>query len=349
MRTGLVRGVIASALRRGEPLLLVGAPGVAKSSLAAQGAADAGIKHVIREYVVTGDPTDAQGLPAANEADRCMDFLPKRKLRQILDSTEPTLVLLEDFGQGSPSVQASWASLLQDRITANGDRIPDCVVFMATSNRRADRSGVQGILEMIKGRFAAVVEVEVSLEDWLADFAVPSGLFSAPHLAWLKHAESAGASMLIGPLAQDMEMSPSPRNHAHLAAWIADSTVPAAARAELYGQTIGKAAAASYLSFVSQYGAMCDVGAILADPDNAPLPGKPESLYAVTVGLAYRADTTTFPAIVTVATRLHAAARGQFARLLIEDTKHRVPVFESSPAYTALMASAHGRAFMGAV
>jgi hypothetical protein len=48
----------------------------------------------------------------------------------------------------------------------NSFTLPDCVSFVAASNRRQDKAGVTGILEPVKSRFATILEVSPDLDDW---------------------------------------------------------------------------------------------------------------------------------------------------------------------------------------
>ena len=46
------------------------------------------------------------------------------------------------------------------------DHRPEHVTFVASTNRRSDRAGVAGILEPVKSRFNAIVELEANIDDW---------------------------------------------------------------------------------------------------------------------------------------------------------------------------------------
>src|SRR5690606_27326440 len=81
---------------------------------------------------------------------------------------------LDDLGQASPMVQAAYMQLLLAR-RIDGHVLPDCVTFVAASNRKQDRAGVSGLLEPVKSRFTCIMEIEPDLDSWI-DWALGEGL-----------------------------------------------------------------------------------------------------------------------------------------------------------------------------
>ena len=49
----------------------------------------------------------------------------------------------------------------------NEHKLSPYVTFIAATNRREDKAAVSGLLEPVKSRFAAIVELEVSPDDWV--------------------------------------------------------------------------------------------------------------------------------------------------------------------------------------
>jgi MoxR-like ATPase len=158
------KSLIAACITARLPILLVGKPGVGKSDVVAQAAAEAGADLLISHPAVA-DPTDAKGLPWAEAGATHATFLPFGDLAQAMAATKPLVWFLDDLGQASPAVQASFMQLILAR-RVNGHKLPECVVFVAATNRREDRAGVSGILEPVKSRFATIVEMEPGLDDW---------------------------------------------------------------------------------------------------------------------------------------------------------------------------------------
>src|SRR5271156_851581 len=143
------------------PILITGAPGIGKSDIVAAAAVDAKAD-LILSHPAVADPTDAKGLPWPGKNGTEATFLPFGELAQAIKAKNPTVWFLDDLGQASPAVQASFMQLLLAR-RVNGHVLPDCVTFVAATNRRADRAGVSGILEPVKSRFATIVELVATI------------------------------------------------------------------------------------------------------------------------------------------------------------------------------------------
>ena len=106
------------------PLLVTGAPGIGKSDVLAQAATRANA-HLILSHPAVSDPTDVKGLPWVAADAKHATFLPFGELDRALNATEPTVWFLDDLGQATPAVQASYMQLLLAR-RVNGHALPDC-------------------------------------------------------------------------------------------------------------------------------------------------------------------------------------------------------------------------------
>ena len=152
------------AIRNRTPVLITGAPGIGKSDIVGQAAAKAGYELIV-EHPVVADPTDYKGIPWVDK-DGNANFVPIGNLARMMQATSPTVVLLDDIGQAMLAVQAAVMQLLLAR-RVNDKLIPDCVTFLAATNRRTDRAGVTGLLEPVKSRFVSIINLDVDLEDWV--------------------------------------------------------------------------------------------------------------------------------------------------------------------------------------
>lgn len=316
-------------------VLVTGAPGVGKSDIVAQAAAQAGAD-VILSHPVVSDPTDAKGLPWKVDGRDAATFLPYGELERALNSTKPTVWFLDDLGQATPAVQASYMQLLLAR-RVNGHVLPDCVVFVAATNRRQDRAGVSGILEPVKSRFATIVELQPTLEDWV-EWALGADVASEV-MAFMRFRPE-----LLHKFAptQDLSNSPCPRTWSHVSRLLNLGLAGAAELAAVAG-AVGEGAAGEFVAFLREARTLPDIDSILASPETAPLPDQPSTLYAVVSGLASRATAKNFPAIATYAQRLSAAGHGEFSVLLLRDTTRRERGAFESKAFIDLMRADNGK------
>jgi MoxR-like ATPase len=326
------------------PILITGSPGVSKSDIVAQAAQAAGADLIISHPAVA-DPTDAKGLPwAVPGPDGSIDhatFLPFGDLAMACRAEKPTVWFLDDLGQAPPAVQASYMQLLLAR-RVNGHRLPEHVVFIAATNRRTDRAGVQGILEPVKSRFAAIVELRPKLDPW-CEWALDHGV-DPLYVAAIRFRPELLSD--FRPSA-DLEQSPSPRTHVHAAKLIALG-LPSAIETAAVSGAIGAGAAAEILAYIRMARELPSPDVILLDPSGSPLPDRPAALYATVTALAARTTPATFRAISIYAQRLMDAQHGEFAALLTRDALRRCPQIAATGEFIRLATGPLGQLVQGA-
>jgi hypothetical protein len=322
-----------------EAVLLVGKPGVGKSDIIRAAAKNLGYNLIVLHPAIM-EPTDLSGVPA-NNGDGTAVMLPYANLKRIVQSVEPTIVALEDFGQAMPAVQNAAMQILH---AATGERrigdlvIPDNVTFVLTSNRRSDRANVQGITETIKSRIATIIEVETSLDDW-TQWAYTADI--APEIiAFLRTCPKLLHEFV--PTA-DFTNSPSPRTWAH-ASKLFGLGFGIDTRLQVLSGAVGEGAAAQFLSFLNIFEKAPSIDSILRDPENADIPSnEPSALYAVASGLAYHATPKNFGSIVIYAQRLFKAKHAEFAALIVKDSVRKNKAIAKTESYTKYCLSAAGK------
>jgi hypothetical protein len=332
---------LSQAIPARLPILITGAPGIGKSDIVASAAIQAGAE-LILSHPAVADPTDAKGLPWPGKDGKEATFLPFGELAAAIKATEPTVWFLDDLGQASPAVQASYMQLLLAR-RVNGHKLPDCVTFVAATNRRTDRAGVAGILEPVKSRFASIIELEPNLQDW-CQWAISADI--PPMLiAFLRFRPDLLSA--FKPSA-DLVNCPSPRTWSHVAKLEAlklDLQVESIA----FSGAVGEGPAIEYLAFRKMAASIVSVDQILLNPQTAPLPTKPNELFAVSVALGSRANDQNFDRVVTYATRLHDAQKGEFAALILRDSDRRNPKLHQTEAFIRMASGPLGQLISGAV
>lgn len=319
--------VISMAIRNRRPLLIKGAPGIGKSDIVVQACNEAGAKLII-EHPVVSDPTDFKGLPFPSADGQSAHFLPFGSLLEILKYDDETkekereviVYFIDDLGQAPPAVQAAAMQLILAR-RINGFRVSDKVVFIAATNRKADKAGVTGILEPVKSRFASIIELEVSVDDWISwaiDNKMPSEL-----LAFIRFR---GEKMLhdFHPTA-DIQNSPSPRTVANVGYLMRDG-IPNELRFEIFSGAAGEGWAGEFMGFLKLYENLPTIESIIKDPDNAPIFSEPSLNFAVTSSLASKANAQNFDTIMKYGKRMPK----EFQVLLVKDSvKHNRKVSDT--------------------
>ena len=329
MRPTHISQFLARAIEARLPILITGAPGVGKSELVEQAARDAHAD-LILSHPAVADPTDAKGLPWISADQQSATFLPFGELAQAIKATTPTVWFLDDLGQAPASVQASFMQLLLAR-RVNGHALPDCVTFVAATNRRTDRAGVTGILEPVKSRFVSIVELEPHLDDW-CQWAFSAGM--PPELvAFLRFRPDLLCAFT--PSA-DLTNCPLPRTWAHVGKLLALGLPQAIQHAALAG-AVGEGAAVEFSAFLRLYAELPNIDGILIDPDAGTIPTQPATLYAVATALGMRSTVQNFGRIARYAQRLVDAQHGEFAALLVRDCARREKGIMQTTAFVQLM------------
>jgi len=331
--------LLSACIREGHPVLVTGAPGIGKSDIVAQSADQAGADMILSHPVVS-DPTDAKGLPWKIEGEDRATFLPFGDLERALSATEKTVWFLDDLGQASPAVQASFMQLLLAR-RVNGHVLPDCVTFIAATNRRTDRAGVTGILEPVKSRFLTIVELSPTIDDW-SIWAIDAGV-TPEIIAFLRFRPDLLSAF---EASADLSNSPTPRTWSNVSK-ILNLDMPAAIQTPMICGSVGEGAGMEFMAFLSMYRDLPNLDAILIDPDASDIPDSPATLYAVTTGLAMRANDQTFGRIARYAQRIVDSGHGEFGALLLRDCLAREPDLIQSPDGVRLISGELGQLISG--
>lgn len=336
MRTAQAKSILSKLIHARLPVLLVGAPGVGKSDIVGQATAEIGAETIISHPAVA-DPTDAKGLPWPDREEGTAKFLPFGELAKALKATSPTVWFLDDLGQATPAVQAGFMQLLLAR-RVDGHVLPDCVTFVAATNRRSDRAGVAGILEPVKSRFATILEVEPDLDSWCAwayEAGVPGEL-----IAFLRFRPE-----LLYRFEPTLEIvnSPCPRTWANVGKMLA-AGIPDALTFACVKGAVGEAAATEFVSFLRVWRELPNPDAVLLDPMSARIPAEPSALYAITVALAKRATESNFGRIAKYAMRLNDG-HGEFAALLLRDCVRQCPDIQATADFSVMAAGPLGKLY----
>lgn len=200
-------------------------------------------------------------------------------------------------------------------------RLPDGWAVVAAGNRESDRAVTYRMPSALANRMVHL-DVECHIDDWL-DWARNNGI-----------REEIQAFLRFRPrLLHDFDPRSSDRAFASPRSWefasrILDAAPDGPLEEELLAGTIGQAAAAELSGFLREWRHLPSVESVLSDPEEAPVPADPASLYALCEALALRTAPATMEALAAYAGRLPA----EFGVLLMRDAVRQDPaVVESEP------------------
>lgn len=317
MKPSTLIGVLTTCVQHNEPVLLKGAPGVGKTSVAEQVA-----KTLKMEFITVipaiSDPTDGKGIPGKN-GDGKWEWHLIGDARRIVEAKKPTLVLIDDLGQAAAMVQAAYMQwILLRRIGEHP--IPDCVTILAATNRREDRAGVTGILEPVKSRFITILELTPDETDWVVwalNNEMPAEIIGFARYRWsIIHQYKAAVDIVNGPCPRTLA------NAGRLIKMGLDD-------GETLSGAVGEGCAAELLGFLKCYKQLPNLSAILLSPDDAEVPEEPAALYAVVSGLVEKVAPKNFEQVLKYGNRLPA----DFSVLLVRDCIRKVPEVQHTKAF----------------
>lgn len=321
-----------------KPVLLVGAPGVGKSDIVESVAQNLDYDLIISHPVVS-EATDAKGLPFPSDDKQSAVFLPYGDLLKAMKATKPTIWFLDDLGQASPSVQAAFMQLLLARRIGE-HVIPDCVTFVAATNRKQDRAGVSGILEPVKSRFVTIINVEANIEDWLDwayDHEMPAVLIAFLRMrSELLHVDKPTAAI---------ENSPSPRTWANLGA-LDNMDLPKYLELETFSGAVGASAAGEYHTFKQVWREMVNPDMVLLDPKNSKVPDDISTLYALGGALSSMATKENIGRLFDYAMRLQNHGHVEVATFMMQSAVRKNPSVKESGAFALALSEGAGEMFI---
>lgn len=291
MKPSDVKRTLQALLPTGRALYLWGPPGVSKSSIVRQTAADMGID-LLDWRALLRDPVDARGVPDVR--DGLTHWNPPAELPRCGKG----IFFLDEVGQAPTAMQQVCGQIALERRC--GDYVlPKGWHVVAASNRLEDRAGTVRAPTNVLRRFTHL-DVEVDHADWQA-WAANAGI--APEVrSFLNYRP---VHLFQFEPAHSERAFPTP------ASWEAVSDLLRVTLPELLlpvvAGTVGQGAAVEFVAFVEIRQKLPDPAQILAAPATASVPREPAVLYALTGALAEHcrhADIPTLQAFVQYAGRM---------------------------------------------
>ena len=347
------------------PVLLVGPPGVGKTDLTHTVKALTGYDMIVSHPVVM-DPTDVKGLGFADWEELVTKFLPFGDLHKAMKATTPTIWFLDDLGQAPAMVQAAFMQLILGRRIGEHE-LPDCVTFVAATNRRQDRAGVKEFLNPLKSRMVTILHVMTDVDEWCA-WAIKNDV---PPLI-IALIRSKGVDMLFEDnTSADIVNARSPRTWAHAGRVYKNNGytkyIPEDKFINLYEKdasgklvrrkvnarrhaleralagAVGPIGMREVMTLHDFRDQLPDPNAALSDPTSVKLPQMPDILWAFAMTMARMVEPATFGCFLTLVKRINSeASRGEIAGLMLQDAVAVKPELQEQPEFTTQVAHEDG-------
>lgn len=280
------------------PVLVTGQPGQGKTDIIMQVCEELGYDLQITHPVVD-EPIDYKGFPFPYTDDKGVPraaFIPFGEMEKMLTAEKPLVSFADDAGHAPKAVQAAYMQWILNR-AINGQKMSDQVTFVAATNRKEDKAGVQGFLEPLKDRFVTIMELISSLEDWIG-WAIKNKL---PYeiISYVRYTPAILDEWQPRP---DFTRTPTPRGIYGVARML-KAGIPENLRLKMIAGAIGKERAVGFVSFLDIYENLVDPDEVIKHPMKAEIPDQPGHKYALCGALAARANIDTIGPIITFANR----------------------------------------------
>lgn len=284
-----------------QPTFVWGPPGIGKSDIARQVAADLGMKHHdIRAPLY--DPVDLRGLPymdkdpetgAASTQWAPPTFLPPT------ESEDKHLIVFDELPTAPPMVQNALYQLILDRRCGEYE-LPPGATMIACGNRETDRGATYSMPTPLASRFIHL-HLAPSLEKW-QDWAARNDI--APEIIFflrfnpkLFHA--------FDPRQKKEQAFPCPRTWAFISKVVNEKNgLPLNVERNIYAGAIGQGAAVEFSAFMEHFRELPDPQSIFDDPEHAVIPENVDAQIALAAALSRHVNDVTFPALMTYVNRL---------------------------------------------
>lgn len=272
-----------------QPTFIWGPPGGGKSDIVGQTADRLALTlQDIRAVLL--DPVDLRGLPHLNSDGRAHWATP-----EFLPRDGAGVLFLDELNAAPPLTQAACYQLVLDRRLGEYT-LPDGWTVIAAGNREEDASLTHRMPSALRNRFVHL-ELETNLDDWCR-WAVEYDI-EPPVLAFIRFRPD----LLHDFQDRKARAFPTPRSWEFVSNITRHEPPPAIEHALVAG-AVGAGAAVEYMAFLRLYRELPSIDAILLDPEGAPVPDQPATLYAVSAALARRATSNTIGRVVKYLNRL---------------------------------------------
>ena len=197
--------------------------------------------------------------------------------------------------------------------------IPSTWVVVAAGNRTSDRAGTTQMPSHLKDR---LMFLPVEANHW--EFI--------QHMMERKRGEQVCAFIGFKPTVlhavnHDEDVNPTPRSWDKVCtAMIIYASLPVAQRRNAVAGLVGSAVAAEFFAFLAVYDEIGDVDEIIRDPASAPIPDRPDVVFAICQSLASKANDKNIGNIIKYINRLEDAEMGaEYSAFVMKTAIQAIP------------------------
>jgi hypothetical protein len=317
VRAAQLRRILLAHLKlKWPPLFIWGPPGVGKSSVVRQVAAEQKLE-VIDLRMLLLDPVDLRGLPIPRG--RKVHWSPP----EFLPDRGKGILFLDELNAAPPLVQASVYQLVLDRKVGEY-RLPDGWTVVAAGNRESDRSIAHAMPTALRSRFEHL-ELVPDLESWKT-WAYPAGIDPSV-ISFLEFRPA-----LLYQMLPESKPFPCPRTW-EMVSRVLSLDLGTDEELRVLEGCVGTGAATEFDLFRKSLNRLPDLKEIANGQNLAPADAV--TGYALVSGLVarYGADPSRLSRLIDYAEHLGASGFRELEVLLVRDLVRRNPAVSRSPAF----------------
>lgn len=336
--------ILKVSFRQRRPLMIWGQPGIAKSQIVAQVAAEMDAT-LIPIHLSQFDSVDLRGVPsveAAGKDKKMTVWNPPAILpfegNPLFDSKKPIFIFMDELPQAIAAVQAPAMQLvLENRL---GEHVlMDNVRVCAAGNLETHKSGSNRMLSALSNRFRHV-ELQPHLASW-EDWALSHGV-SIKLIAFLR----LRTDLLTTFLNKDGKVNPdkayaTPRSWEAVSNTLNDPSIEQVLRYACNIGDVGEGPASELEAFLKMYERMPDINEIIKHPMKGDVPEDPAMLYAISTALAAKADPKTYANVIKYIERMPP----EYGVRTVKDILHRDPGITNTKEFNGY-ATKHAKLFI---
>lgn len=290
--------MIAKFIRARLVPMVTGSPGIGKSHIVHQIAAEYGLK-VIDVRLAQCDPCDLMGFPTITgekASYKPMDTFPIEG-DPIPKGYNGWLLFLDELNSAAPAVQAAAYKIILDRMVGNHS-LHKNVAIVGAGNLETDNAIVQPMSTALQSRMAHL-ELVVDAKEWV-EWASSHGI---DHRITSYINFKPDALYTFSPDHTDKTYaSPRTWEFANRVLQVADSS--SSECLPMLAGTISEGVAREFLGFCKIHLDLPKLNEILQSPTTIPVPTEPSILYAMTGALGANANEENVGSLMKYVTRL---------------------------------------------
>jgi len=303
--------------------MLTGSPGIGKSAIVKEIAAEYGLK-VIDVRLSQSDPTDMNGFPHVDPETGKGTYLPMDifpiESDPLPDGHNGWLLFLDEFNSASNAVQAAAYKVTLDRQIGKHSLHEKCVV-MCAGNKRTDGAIVNRLSTAMQSRLVHL-SLDVSFDNFI-DYATEANL-DHRITDYIKFKPE--SLYRFSPDHND-ETYPCPRTWEFIHRLINKWDSIDIKKLPLLAGTIGEGAAREFLTFTRIYKSLPKMADIIRNPEGVEIAKDPSVLYALTGAVSNHFNKDNADALTKFVMRLPP----EFGVVTFKDIRKRKPALTELP------------------